>query len=57
MTIKNVKRLIADDGKLITNGKTTGKVVDVATWIESYKDFYEIDDPDYMAEEENEDDE
>lgn len=44
MKIKNVKRLIADDGKLITNGKITGKIVDVATWINSYKDFYEIDD-------------
>lgn len=45
MKIKNVKRLIADDGKLITNGKITGKIIDVATWVESYKDFYEIDDP------------
>jgi len=57
MTIQDVKRLTADEGKLVTNGELTGKCIDVATWLLDPDDFYEIDDPDYTAEEENEDDE
>lgn len=46
MQIKDIKRLIADEGKLVTNGELTGKVIDVATWVLNPDDFYEIDDPD-----------
>lgn len=47
MTIQDVKRLTADEGKLVTNGEMTGKCIDVATWILDPYSFYEIDDPDY----------
>lgn len=52
MTIQDVKRLTADEGKLVTNGELTGKCIDVATWIHNPEDFYEIDDPDYEPQEE-----
>lgn len=52
MQIKDIKRLIADEGKLVTNGELTGKCIDVATWIHNPEDFYEIDDPDYEPQEE-----
>lgn len=44
-------RLIADEGKLVTNGELTGKVIDVAPNL-YVNDFYEIDD-DEEKEEEN----
>ena len=37
-------RLIADEGKLITNGEITGPVIDVAPNL-YVNDFYEIDEP------------
>ena len=52
MEMKDVKRLIADEGKLVTNGELTGKCIDVATWLLDPEDFYEIDDPDYEPQEE-----
>lgn len=42
-------RLIADEGKLITNGEITGKVIDAAPNVDPFS-FYEIDDPDYEPE-------
>lgn len=57
MEMKDVKRLIADDVKLVTNGEMTGKVIDVATWMLDPADFYEIDDPDYEPQEEVNEDE
>ena len=47
-------RLIADEGKLVTNGELTGTVIDCAPNVNP-DDFYEIDDPDYKPEEVNED--
>ena len=44
-------RLIADEGKLVTNGELTGSVIDVAPGIDP-DIFYEIDDPSYEAMEE-----
>lgn len=38
-------RLIADEGKLVTNGEITGSVIDVAPNIDP-DTFYEIDEPD-----------
>lgn len=55
MTIQDIKRLTADEGKLVTNGDLTGKCIDVATWMLDPADFYEIDDPDYEPPEEHED--
>ena len=55
MTIQDIKRLTADEGKLVTNGELTGKCIDVAPWILDPDDFYEIDDPDYEPPEEHED--
>lgn len=46
-------RLIADEGKLITDGTVTGKVVDVAPNRDP-DDFYEIDEPEEENEEQNE---
>lgn len=43
-------RLTADDGKLITNGKITGKVIDVAPNVDPFS-FYEIDEQDVKEEE------
>lgn len=43
-------RLIADEGKLVTNGELTGKVIDVAPNL-YVNDFYEIDEEE--KEEEN----
>jgi len=57
MTIQDIKRLTADEGKLVTNGELTGKCIDVATWILDPDDFYEIDDPDYEPPEGENDDE
>lgn len=57
MTIQDIKRLTADEGKLVTNGELTGNCIDVATWILDPADFYEIDDPDYEPPEEVIDDE
>lgn len=37
-------RLIADEGKLITNGEITGPVIDVAP-NKDVNTFYEIDEP------------
>lgn len=51
MIIQDIKRLTADEGKLVTNGELTGKCIDVATWVHNPENFYEIDDPDYEAEE------
>ena len=42
-------RLIADEGKLVTNGTLTGSVIDVAPGIDP-DTFLEIDDPDYTEE-------
>ena len=42
-------RLIADEGKLVTNGTLTGSVIDVAPGIDP-DTFTEIDDPDYIKE-------
>lgn len=42
-------RLIADEGKLVTNGEITGKVIDAAPNVDPFS-FYEIDDPDYEPE-------
>ena len=44
-------RLIADEGKLITNGEITGHVIDVAPNL-YVNDFYEIDEPKEEKEEE-----
>lgn len=44
-------RLIADEGKLVTNGELTGSVIDVAPNVNP-DDFYETDDPNYEAMEE-----
>lgn len=44
-------RLIADEGKLVTNGEITGPVIDVAPGIDP-DTFYEIDDPNYHGDEE-----
>ena len=57
MKIQDVKRLTADEGKLVTNGELTGKCIDVATWLLDPADFYEIDDPDYEPQEEVNEDE
>lgn len=38
-------RLIADDGKLVTDGITTASCIDV----DDINGWYEIDDPDYEA--------
>lgn len=46
-------RLIADEGKLITDGTVTGKVIDVAP-NRNPDDFYEIDEPEEENEEQNE---
>lgn len=37
-------RLIADEGKLVTNGTLTGTVIDVAPNVD-VNEFYEIDEP------------
>lgn len=42
-------RLIADEGKLVTNGILTGTVIDIAPEIDP-DTFTEIDDPDYIKE-------
>ena len=44
-------RLIADEGKLVTNGELTGCVIDVAPNVD-VNSFYEIDDPNYEEMEE-----
>lgn len=44
-------RLVADEGKLVTNGELTGSVIDIAPGIDP-DIFYEIDDPNYEAMEE-----
>lgn len=43
MIIKNLKRLIADEGKLLTNGKIEASVVDVPE--ERVDEWSEIDKP------------
>ena len=43
-------RLIAGEGKLVTNGELTGKVIDVAPNL-YVNDFYEIDDEEEKEEE------
>lgn len=43
MTIKNLKRLIADEGKILTNGKIKASVVDVPE--EKADEWNEIDNP------------
>lgn len=45
MTEYPMVRLVADDGKVLTNGKTTGKVVDVFP-VEKKSEWEEIDAPD-----------
>lgn len=47
MTVIDRKRIIADIGKLVTNGNTKGKCVDVAP--EDVSLWTEIDDPNYIA--------
>lgn len=42
-------RLVADEGKLVTNGTLTGTVIDVAPGIDP-DTFWEIDDPNYTEE-------
>ena len=42
-------RLIADEGKLITNGEVTGTVIDVAPNVDPFS-FYEIDEQDAKEE-------
>lgn len=49
MTKLTMYRLIADDGKLVTNGELTGTVIDCAPNVDPFS-FYEIDDPDYKPE-------
>ena len=44
-------RLVADEGKLVTNGTLTGTVIDVAPGIDP-DTFKEIDDPNYNQEDE-----
>ena len=44
-------RLIADEGKLVTNGELAGSVIDVAPNVD-VNSFYEIDDPNYEKMEE-----
>lgn len=44
-------RLVADEGKLVTNGTLTGTVIDVAPGIDPDM-FWEIDDPNYNQENE-----
>lgn len=46
-------RLIADEGKLITNGVVTGKVIDAAPERDP-DEFYEIDEPVEETEKETE---
>ena len=45
-------RLIADEGKLVTNGTLTGSVIDVAPGIDP-DTFTEIDEPEPMEEQQN----
>ena len=52
MTQVQMVRLIADEGKLLTDGNWTGKVIDVCP-AENANKWYEIDEP----EPEQEDDE
>lgn len=43
-------RLIADEGKVVTNGEITGKVIDAAPNVDPFS-FYEIDEQDAKEEE------
>lgn len=45
-------RLIADEGKLVTNGTLTGSVIDVAPGIDP-DTFTEIDEPEQTDEQQN----
>lgn len=55
MTKLTMYRLIADEGKLVTNGKFTGSVIDVAP-SDDVDSYYEIDEPKEETEEvENQD--
>lgn len=45
-------RLIADEGKLVTNGTLTGSVIDVAPGIDP-DTFTEIDEPEHINEQQN----
>lgn len=44
MTVYNTYRLVADEGKLVTNGIIKGKVLDLRP-DEKLENWYEIDEP------------
>ena len=44
MKVYNTYRLVADEGKLVTNGITKGKVLDLGP-DEKLENWYEIDEP------------
>ena len=53
MTQVQMVRLIADEGKLLTDGNWTGKVIDVCP-AENANKWYEIDEPEEEGVEDNE---
>lgn len=53
MTQVQMVRLIADEGKLLTDGNYQGKVIDVCP-AENANNWYEIDEPEKEGVEDNE---
>lgn len=53
MTQVKMVRLIADEGKVLTDGNWTGKVIDVCPAEDANK-WYEIDEPETEGVEDNE---